>query len=60
MGDCKHATYKNNVLEQYLYCNKVNSPCAYQRYCNPEGRVIHTETVNLCPSVLMDEGEQNV
>jgi len=35
----------------------MNSPCAYQRYCVPKGRVIHTETVEKCPYYSI--GEKN-
>lgn len=56
---CRNSTYKNNPVEQCLYCNRNNSPCAYQRYCGEENMVIHTDTVLNCPYVLMEDGEKN-
>lgn len=57
MTYCNRATYKNNIMEQYLYCNVTNSPCAYQKYCHPKQCVIHTETVANCPK--FEQGAEN-
>lgn len=46
--DCPYGQYKKNGTRSWIYCNKMNGICIFQRYCINKRQVVYTVDADKC------------
>ena len=46
--ECKHAEKRGNIISRMIWCKAINNTCAYQRYCQEQRDVEHTQNAVKC------------